>query len=76
MKTLMEKDLAPGQLILSCPFFEESGQKRKTSCANPTATQQLSYCETEDYDNCPMFLSRLLRNSRPKFRGVLDLALK
>jgi hypothetical protein len=37
---------------------------------------QLCYCETEDYDSCPLFLGRLLRNSRPKFRGALDLVHK
>ncbi|MEJ2199817.1 MAG: hypothetical protein P8X63_02200 [Desulfuromonadaceae bacterium] len=25
---------------------------------------------------CPLFLARLLRNSRPKFRGLSDLKLK
>jgi hypothetical protein len=76
MPTNSAKDFIPGQLIQSCPFFEASGQNLKGSCTGTTATQQLTYCETEDYDNCPLFLSRLLRSSRPKFRGVLDLALK
>jgi hypothetical protein len=76
MKTETGKISATPQLITACPFFDQSGPGRKISCTTPSATQQLTYCETEDYDNCPLFLSRLLRNSRPKFRGVLDLALK
>lgn len=61
----------------NCPFFSPSPQDGKASCTtSPRAALQLCYCETEDYDNCPLFLGRLLRNSRPKFRGVLDLALK
>lgn len=76
MKSNLNGSFVPGQRIMSCPFFEARGSDCKAACANVSAIQQLSYCETEDYDNCPLFLSRLLRNSRPKFRGVLDLALK
>ncbi len=78
MKTNIAENLPLGQLTQSCPFLKASDQNCSASCVctSITAAQQLSYCETEDYDNCPLFLSRLLRNSRPKFRGVMDLALK
>ncbi len=77
MKTNNKEAPSPGQQF-TCPFFVSNSQDCKVSCsgAGTTATQQLCYCETEDYENCPLFLSRLLRNSRPKFRGVLDLAMK
>lgn len=60
-----------------CPFFSLSPEEGKPKCAtSPRASLQLCYCETEDYDSCPLFLGRLLRNSRPKFRGALDLVHK
>jgi hypothetical protein len=78
MKTIVEQEFIPGQLTLSCPFFEASNQDCQVSCVTTrtTATQQLCYCETEDYDNCPLFLCQVLRNSRQKFRGVMDLEFK
>ena len=61
----------------SCPFFALSPGEGKPSCAtSPRASLQLCYFKTEDYDSCPLFLGRLLRNSRPKFRGALDFAYK
>ncbi len=74
MQTTAENLLA---IETNCPFFTATPHHDKPSCAtSPRAALQLCYCETEDYDNCPLFLGRLLRNSQPRFRGVLDLALK
>ncbi len=78
MKTRVANDFIAGQLTLSCPYFETSNLNCQLNCesSKTTATQQLNYCKTEDYDNCPRVLCRVLRNSRPKFRGVSDLSLK
>jgi len=78
MKTNIAENSNLLQQAMSCPFLDSSRQDCKAACLSTeiSAAQQLCYCETEDYEDCPLFLSRLLRNSRPKFRGVLDLALK
>ena len=60
----------------SCPFLALEKTTGAPKCTGANSRRQASYCTTENYDNCPLFLARLLRNSRPKFRGVLDLSLK
>ena len=53
MKTNNKEAPSPGQQF-TCPFFVSNSQDCKVSCsgAGTTATQQLCYCETEDYENC------------------------
>lgn len=32
----------------------------------PSRRQQMRYCSTCDYDNCPIYLGKALRSSRPQ----------
>ena len=32
----------------------------------PSHRQRLNYCTTDDYDNCPIYLCKALRNSTPQ----------
>jgi len=51
-----------------CPDYDCSKQmcRAATGCFIPGRRHQMSYCATCDYDNCPIYLGKALRSSRPK----------
>ncbi len=48
-----------------CPEYGGPGQacKAATSLLLPGRRQQVRYCRTCDYDNCPIYLGKALRSS-------------
>ena len=51
-----------------CPDYDRNKQVclASTSLMIPSRTQQMNYCATDDYDNCPIYLCKALRSSRPQ----------
>ena len=51
--------------IRECPEYEGSRRacKAATSFLVPSRRQQMRYCKTCDYDNCPIYLGKALRSS-------------
>ena len=55
----------PGAFATTCPYESKTGH----SCAASVMTvitstfQKTTYCWTDDYDHCPMFLAKVLRGS-------------
>ena len=51
---------------IGCPFF--SGRQKVCAVAShlliPGETYQASYCMTDDYDDCPLYLCQALRSSQ------------
>ncbi|MBI5026713.1 MAG: hypothetical protein HZC12_08340 [Nitrospirae bacterium] len=45
-----------------CPYCDRSDMCNASICfLLPTANERATYCDTENYDNCPIFLSKVLR---------------
>ncbi|HSB51333.1 MAG TPA: hypothetical protein VLD40_01615 [Dissulfurispiraceae bacterium] len=69
--------MAPEQVFsgetdsLSCPFYGEATEICGASFSSLviSGAKKAVFCETEDYDRCPLFLSKALR------RGTRDTAL-
>lgn len=62
-----------------CPFFENPAVRCRAAFARGAASRsrRLSRCQSDDHDNCPLFLARLLRSSPVERSGaVLSLHLK
>lgn len=72
-------DLFAGAAGGHCPYHE-SGSLCRASYSAMTVDRRRArnYCGCEDYDLCPLFLSRVLRGSRPRYSGAgrLDLQQK
>ena len=50
-----------------CPFSDITNLcNASISSLMPTARQKATLCCTEDYDNCPIFLSKILRMRAPQ----------
>jgi len=50
-----------------CPCSDITGLcNASISSLMPTARQKATLCCTEDYDNCPIFLSKILRMRAPQ----------
>ena len=49
-----------------CPDYDCCGQVcgAATGQVVPNRLQQMRYCATDDYDNCPIYLCKALRSSR------------
>jgi len=49
-----------------CPEYDRcrQGCQAATSLYIPSRFQQMLYCVTFDYDNCPIYLGKALRSSR------------
>ena len=56
-----------------CPFFEQ-GCTCSASFSSFVIDRRraLNYCSCEDHDLCPLFLSKVLRSSRPRYCGNLS----
>jgi hypothetical protein len=52
----------------ACPEYDCKKQVclASISLMIPSRTQQMNYCATDDYDNCPIYLCKALRSSRPQ----------
>lgn len=50
----------------ACPDYDDNKQVclASTSLMIPSRIQQMNYCATDDYDNCPIYLCKALRSSR------------
>lgn len=50
----------------SCPEYDGNKQVclAATTLMVPDRRQQMQYCATDDYDNCPVYLCKALRSSR------------
>lgn len=50
----------------ACPDYDCNKQVclASTRLMIPGRTQQMKYCATDDYDNCPIYLCKALRSSR------------
>jgi hypothetical protein len=47
---------------LSCPYFDMSDVcNASLSSISPSMGTQKSFCNNEDYDDCPIFLAKVLR---------------
>ncbi|GAB4421127.1 MAG: hypothetical protein OHK0032_16900 [Thermodesulfovibrionales bacterium] len=45
-----------------CPYCDRSDMcTASIGFMLPTANEKATYCDTEDYDNCPIFLAKVLR---------------
>ncbi len=57
-----------GQIIIErdCPEYDCHRQVCRAAIGNmvPSRRQQMRYCGTCDYDNCPIYLSKALRSSQ------------
>ena len=51
-----------------CPDYDCRKQMclAATNPLMPSRGQQMRYCATCDYDNCPIYLGKALRSSRPQ----------
>ncbi len=58
--------LAPRMILCGCPDYDACKQFCLASTGQivPSRRQQMSYCATDDYDNCPIYLGKALRSSR------------
>lgn len=70
LSLLIDNSRAPITPVpVTCPYLcEQSG-----SCQASTSTQALdqskcrTLCQSEDFDDCALFLSRFLRRSHPRY---------
>jgi len=47
---------------LQCPYFDTSGECNASfSTLLPSQRTRRNLCANEDYDNCPIFLAKVLR---------------
>lgn len=53
---------------VSCPFLDQNGFRCwvSTSCDSVPASRQSRHCLTDDHDQCPFYLAKLLRQSQAK----------
>ena len=51
-----------------CPEYDGSGPVCQAAIGYmvPSRQQQMHYCSSCDYDNCPVYLGKALRTSRPQ----------
>lgn len=51
-----------------CPYYDCSKQLCLAAIGPlvPSRRQQMRYCVTCDYDDCPIYLGKALRSSRPQ----------
>ncbi|PLX94110.1 MAG: hypothetical protein C0621_05960 [Desulfuromonas sp.] len=68
----------PLSVALLCPYFRSETESCRLSCDASSLNNRTRrrYCRTEDHEDCPLFLSHMLRNSAPMFRGELDYFTK
>lgn len=53
------------ELELQCPYFDASDVcNASLSSLLPSPTMRVNFCNSEDYDNCPIFLAKVLRRRR------------
>jgi len=51
-----------GDVELRCPYFDSSeGCNASLSSLLPSLKMRATLCNNEDYDNCPIFLAKILR---------------
>jgi hypothetical protein len=52
----------------TCPDYDCNNQVCLASSSRmiPGRKQQIRYCATDDYDNCPIYLCKALRSSAPQ----------
>lgn len=63
----------------SCPFLDQTpGRCRAAFAVRPLkSSRRASRCQSDDHDNCPLFMAQLLRSSPVERTGVvLNLHLK
>jgi hypothetical protein len=62
------KQYPHGSIIIEreCPYYDCSKQVCLAATGHivPSRHQQMRYCATCDYDNCPIYLGKALRSSR------------
>lgn len=46
---------------LGCPYHEGSGICGASISRLMVSKEESAFCDSEDYDNCPLFLSKVLR---------------
>lgn len=66
-------------LLTPCPFFVGTPARCRAAFAKEPADRgrRPSRCQSDDHDNCPLFMARLLRRSPVERSGaVFDLKLK
>ena len=63
--------LAPDASSARCPYHGVDARCRAAvSGLSPDRRRARNYCTSEDYDLCPLYLSKLLRSSRPRYCGT------
>lgn len=77
---MLRVNFAPAPDLSSpCPFFEASPTHCRASFAGRLFDRSRSVrrCQSDDHDNCPLFMARLLRSSPVERTGtVVNLYLK
>ena len=76
---LQAENLTDPELVSPCPFLGRSPFRCRAAIAKePTArVRWLKRCQSDDHDNCPLFMAKLLRSSPVERSGaVLNLHLK
>lgn len=57
-----------GRTLLHCACPDYDGARQVCLAATtqliPGRKQQMAYCASDDYDNCPVYLGKALRSSR------------
>ena len=68
MKTLAQSSNAEMVIERECPEYDLKRQvcKAATGYMVPNRHQQMRYCGSCDYDNCPIYLGKALRSSSPQ----------
>ncbi len=67
MRSRLLQNIQPEMKIdAQCPDFDRCKQicKAAIRCMIPSRRDQMRYCATYDYDNCPIYLGKALRSSR------------
>jgi hypothetical protein len=60
----------PGATEVTCPFFEEGTLCRASFSRLPVDSGRARhFCNGEDHDLCPLFLSKILRSTRLRYCG-------
>lgn len=66
MNTYVQALVKPLHIANGCPDYDHCKQVCLAATGHllPSRRQQMRYCATCDYDNCPIYLGKALRSSR------------
>jgi hypothetical protein len=55
--------LQKGKMLETCPFHQQAGSRclASLSCVCIGSEWAMRLCSTDDYDRCPLYVSRIMR---------------